>query len=75
MARNGTPQFRKTLLTMVTSAFVLVAGLFWNETIKSLVTALGLSPTGSFVAQLVAALVVTAVAVVAVFLLQRLLGK
>ena len=64
----------KTIITLVTTAFGLVAGLAWNDAIQKLIESVmgaGDALTGLFIY----AVVVTIIAVVVTILLARLAAK
>lgn len=64
----------KTIITLVTTAFGLVAGLAWNDAIQALISqffAAGSALTG----QIVYAVIVTIIAVVVTILLARIAGN
>ena len=64
----------KTIITLVTTAFGLVAGLAWNDAIQKLIDSVmgaGDALTGLFIY----AIVVTIIAVVVTILLARLAAK
>ena len=64
----------KTIITLVTTAFGLVAGLAWNDAIQKLIDSVlgaGDALTGLFIY----AIVVTIIAVVVTILLARVAGK
>jgi hypothetical protein len=64
----------KTMITLVTTAFGLVAGLAWNDAIQELIKKLvgeGSTLSGLFIY----AIVVTIIAVVATLILGRVAGK
>ena len=64
----------KTVITLVTTAFGLVAGLAWNDAIQALISQFfkaGSALTG----QVVYAVIVTIIAVVVTILLARIAGN
>ena len=64
----------KTIITLVTTAFGLIAGLAWNDAIQKLIDSVlgaGDALTGLFIY----AIVVTIIAVVVTILLARVAGK
>ena len=64
----------KTIITLVTTAFGLVAGLAWNDAIQKLIESVmgaGDALTGLFIY----AIVVTIIAVVVTIILARIAGK
>ena len=64
----------KTIITLVTTAFGLVAGLAWNDAIQALISQVfeaGSALTG----QVVYAVIVTIIAVVVTLLLARMAGN
>lgn len=64
----------ETMLTLITTAFVFVAGLAWNEAIQKLIEEF--YPAGGAVTGLlIYAVIVTIVAVVVAVLLARIAGK
>jgi hypothetical protein len=70
-------ELKKQLAIMVSSAFALVAALFWNDAIKAFITSpsgLNIPTEGSWVAMMVAAVIVTIVAVLATITVSKMLG-
>lgn len=67
-------EFIKTLVTMVSSAFGLVAALAWNETISRTINKF-LKPGENILSWLIYALLVTSLAVLVGFYLSRLSAK
>ena len=67
-------QTLKTLATLITTAFALVAGLAWNEAIKTVI-GLFLQKGSEVIGMIVYALVVTVIAVVITVVVGRSLGK
>ena len=68
------PTVIKTIITLVTTAFGLVAGLAWNDAIQKLIESVmgaGDALTGLFIY----AIVVTIIAVVVTILLARVAAK
>ena len=68
------PTVIKTIITLVTTAFGLVAGLAWNDAIQKLIESImgaGDALTGLFIY----AIVVTIIAVVVTILLARVAAK
>jgi len=64
----------KTIITLLTTAFALIAGLAWNSAIQELINTFmsaGSALTGLFVY----AIIVTIIAVVVTILLGRIAGK
>ena len=64
----------KTMITLVTTAFGLVAGLAWNDAIQELIKKLvgeGSTLTGLFIY----AIIVTIIAVIATLVLANIAGK
>lgn len=64
----------KTMITLVTTAFGLVAGLAWNDAIQELIKTMvgeGSTLSGLFIY----AIIVTVIAVVATLILGRVAGK
>ena len=64
----------KTIITLVTTAFGLVAGLAWNDAIQKLIESVmgaGDALSGLFIY----AIVVTIIAVIVIIILARIAGK
>jgi uncharacterized membrane protein len=79
-AAASTTVFIGTFVTLITSAFGLVAALAWNNAITAGVTALAKGPfkklnLAGTPAALIQAVIVTIIAVVAVVVLNRIAGK
>lgn len=64
----------ETMLTLITIAFVFVAGLAWNEAIQKLIEEF-YTAGGAVTGLLIYAVIVTIVAVVVTVLLARIAGK
>lgn len=64
----------ETMLTLITTAFVFVAGLAWNEAIQKLIEEF-YTAGGAVTGLLIYAVIVTIVAVVVTVLLARIAGK
>ena len=76
---NNEPKIKEELsnrtLGYVTAAFGLVAGLAWNEAIKSLIEFLFPFNAGSILAKFIYALVLTIVLVVITYYLSKVLKR
>ncbi|MFA5358500.1 MAG: DUF5654 family protein [Patescibacteria group bacterium] len=72
---NLRAEARKTLLTYIVSAFAFVAGLAWNEAIKSLIEYFFPVSQSGIVLKLVYAVAITLVVVVVTIYLSRFLNK
>ncbi len=76
---NTTTEFKiqllETLATLITAAFGLVAALAWNETIKGLIEMAIPNKDNTVWGNLIYAIIVTVIAVVATFLVARSIGK
>lgn len=64
----------KTIITLVTTAFALVAGLAWNEAISKLIETF-LPADSALTGMILYAVVVTVIAVVVTILLGRMAGR
>ena len=64
----------ETMLTLITTTFVFVAGLAWNEAIQKLIEEF-YTAGGAVTGLLIYAVIVTIVAVVVTVLLARIAGK
>lgn len=64
----------KTIITLVTTAFGLVAGLAWNDAIQALISQF-FAAGGALTGQIVYAVIVTIIAVVVTILLARIAGN
>lgn len=63
-------EFKERLVVLVTSAFGLVAALFWNDAIKAFIQSY--IPTGnSWPYMMVSAVIVTIIAVIAIVMISR----
>ena len=60
----------KTIITLITTAFALVAGLAWNDAIQALINTF-MEAGSALTGQLVYAVIVTVIAVVVSLLLGR----
>jgi len=67
-------QVIKTVATLITTAFALVAGLAWNEAIKAVITQF-LKSGDEVIGLLIYAIIVTIIAVVATLFIGRTLAK
>ncbi|MBI2588346.1 hypothetical protein HY373_01675 [Candidatus Berkelbacteria bacterium] len=67
-------EFKKTLATLIISAFSLVAALAWNEAITHIIEKF-IQPGQSIISWLIYALLVTLLAVLAGLYLGRLIQK
>ena len=67
-------QVIKTVATLITTAFALVAGLAWNEAIKAVITQF-LKSGDEVIGLLIYAIIVTIIAVVATLLIGRTLAR
>ncbi len=68
-------QLLETLAALITAAFGLVAALAWNETIKEAIALAFPSGDGTIWGNLVYAIVVTVIAVIATLIVARALAK
>lgn len=68
-------QLLETLAALITAAFGLVAALAWNETIKQAINLIFPSGDGTIWGDLVYAIIVTVLAVIATLLIARSIGK
>ena len=66
-------EVKKQIAVMVTTAFGLVAALFWNDAIKALITEY-VGTSSAWPALMISAFIVTIIAVVAVFFISKYLG-
>lgn len=66
-------EVKKQVAAMVTTAFGLVAALFWNDAIKALITEY-VGQGSAWPAMMLSAVIVTIIAVIAVFLISKYLG-
>ncbi len=66
---------KQQTLAYITAALALVAGLAWNELIKSLIAVLFPVKSNSLWAQLIYAVIVTLIVVLATISLTKLLNK
>jgi len=67
-------QFVNTFSSLITAAFGLVAALAWNEAIKAAISEI-LGSDGTLMGMLIYAILVTLLAVVAIFLIARSVKK
>ena len=67
-------QVIKTIATLITTAFALVAGLAWNEAIKAVIAQF-LKSSDAVIGLLIYAIIVTIIAVVATLFIGRTLAK
>lgn len=67
-------EFKKTLVTLIISAFSLVAALAWNEAITHIIEKF-IQPGQSIISWLIYALLVTLIAVLVALYLSRLIQK
>jgi hypothetical protein len=67
-------QVIKTVATLITTAFALVAGLAWNEAIKAVITQF-LKSGDEVIGLLIYAIIVTIIAVVTTLFIGRTLAK
>ena len=68
-------QLLETLAALITAAFGLVAALAWNDTIKGLISMAIPSQDGTVWGNLIYAIIVTVVAVIATLLVAKSIGK
>ncbi|MFH0834950.1 MAG: DUF5654 family protein [Candidatus Micrarchaeota archaeon] len=73
-AKEFQQAFRERTLTIVTTAFGVVAALFWQTAISDMIRTY-IPTTGIWQYELIAALLVTAMAVTAIYLIGRWSGK
>lgn len=66
-------EVKKQIATMVTTAFGLVAALFWNDAIKTFIVS-WVGTENTWPVMMVSAVIVTIIAVVAVYLISKYLG-
>lgn len=64
----------KTIITLITTAFALVAGLAWNDAIQALINTF-LDPGNALTGLIVYAVIVTVIAVVVTIILGRFADK
>ena len=64
----------KTIITLVTTAFGLVAGLAWNDAIQKLIESV-MGPGDAMTGLFTYAIIVTILAVVVTIILARVAGK
>ena len=64
----------KTIITLITTAFALVAGLAWNDAIQALINTF-LDPGNALTGLIVYAVIVTVIAVVVTIVLGRFADK
>jgi uncharacterized membrane protein len=74
LAREFQREFRKQLATLVTAAFGFVAALFWNTAIKDAINAF-VPPAQSWVGEMLVAVFVTFIAVLAIWFVSRGTGE
>lgn len=74
-AKNAKAEIRKRSISYIAAAFGLVAGLAWNDAIKSLIDALFPRSGDGLAAKFVYAFLVTVLVVVAVYYLESLFSK
>lgn len=70
LAEEFRREFKKQLITLVTAAFGFVAALFWQNAIKDMIAAF-VPQANTWQYEIVAAVIVTLIAVAAIFLLSR----
>lgn len=73
---NLKKEFRTQLSVMISSAFALTAALFWKDAITEFITSssgLGISAEGSWIALSIVAVLITVVAVIAMWLVNKTL--
>lgn len=70
MKKDLRSEFLKTMTQFVTAAFAFVAALAWNDTIQSIINRF-IAPGSGLVSQLIYALLVTILAVLATYLLGK----
>ncbi|MCQ2737982.1 MAG: DUF5654 family protein [archaeon] len=64
----------KTIITLITTAFALVAGLAWNDAIQALINTF-MESGSALTGQIVYAVIVTIIAVIVTLLLGRAAGR
>jgi hypothetical protein len=74
LAREFQREFRKQLATLITAAFGFVAALFWNTAIKDAINAF-VPPAQSWVGETFVAVLVTFIAVLAIWFVSRGTGE
>ena len=67
-------QFINTFSALITAAFGLVAALAWNEAIKTAIAEV-LGNDGTLLAMLIYAVIVTVIAVIAIFFISKSVKK
>jgi len=67
-------QIIKTVSTLITTAFALIAGLAWNEAIKAVITEF-LHADNAVIGLIIYALIVTIIAVVVTLFIGKTLAK
>jgi uncharacterized transporter YbjL len=67
-------QLIKTVSTLITTAFALIAGLAWNEAIKAIITEF-LDADSAVIGLIIYALIVTIIAVVVTLFIGKTLAK
>jgi len=68
-------QFLQTTAALMTAAFGMVAALAWNEAIKAMIAEFIESESGSIIALVIYALIVTIIAVIATVMIARSISK
>jgi membrane protein YdbS with pleckstrin-like domain len=66
-------EIKKQVAAMMATAFALVAALFWNDAIKSLVNSY-IPAQSAWPYMMVTAVIVTVIAVLAIFMISKTLG-
>ncbi len=70
LAEEFRREFKRQLVTLVTAAFGFVAALFWQNAIKDMIAAF-VPQASTWQYEVVAAVLVTLIAVAAIFLLSK----
>lgn len=70
LAQEFRLEFKRQLVTLITAAFGFVAALFWQNAIRDMIVAF-VPQASTWQYEIVAAVIVTLVAVAAIFLLSR----
>ncbi|MBI4167577.1 MAG: hypothetical protein HY515_01330 [Candidatus Aenigmarchaeota archaeon] len=68
--RGPMGEAKKQMLTFVTTAFSLTAALFWNDAIKAMITSY-IPRDGSWPYLMLAAVIVTVVAIIATWIISK----
>ena len=65
-------EFRKQLVTLISAAFAFVAALFWNTAITDAIKTFIPVSSGAWFYEIISAIIVTIVAVTAVYFISKL---